>query len=115
MAVLLWPAVQLSEICDSALYLRQWQKWSVVGNVEPEDPIPIATLKKELRQGCACLGTTLPMVARAQQPTMPVIGFLMPQSTDDDYKNVTAPFLQGLKETGYVEGRNVVVEYRYAD
>ena len=55
------------------------------------------------------------MVARAQQPTMPVIGFLMPQSTDDDYKNVTAPFLQGQKETGYVEGRNVVVEYRYAD
>jgi putative ABC transport system substrate-binding protein len=56
-----------------------------------------------------------PVVMRAQQPTMPVIGFLMPQSADDDYKNVTAPFLQGLKETGYVEGRNVVVEYRYAD
>ena len=31
------------------------------------------------------------------------------------YKNVTVPFLQGLKETGYVEGQNVAVEYRYAE
>jgi putative ABC transport system substrate-binding protein len=44
-----------------------------------------------------------------------VVGFLSSQSADDDYKNVTVPFLQGLKETGYVEGQNVVVEYRYAE
>jgi hypothetical protein len=50
-----------------------------------------------------------------QQAAMPVIGFLSPLSADDDYKNVTVPFLQGLKETGYVEGQNVAVEYRYAD
>ena len=56
-----------------------------------------------------------PVVARAQQPAMPVIGFLSAQSADDDYKNVTVPFLQGLKETGYVEGQNVAVEYRYAE
>ena len=55
-----------------------------------------------------------PVVARAQQPAVPVIGFLMPQSADN-YKNVTVPLFQGLKETGYVEGQNVVVEYRYAD
>ena len=46
---------------------------------------------------------------------MPVIGFLSAQSADDDYKNVTVPFLQGLKETGYVEGQNVAIEYRYAE
>ncbi len=46
---------------------------------------------------------------------MPVIGFLSAQSAEDDYKNVTVPFLQGLKETGYVEGQNVAVEYRYAE
>jgi putative tryptophan/tyrosine transport system substrate-binding protein len=44
-----------------------------------------------------------------------VIGFLGSQSTDDDYKYVTVPFLQGLKETGYVEGQNVAIEYRWAE
>jgi len=53
-------------------------------------------------------------LARAQQPTLPVIGFLGAQSADDS-KNITVPFLQGLKETGYVEGQNVAVEYRWAE
>jgi putative ABC transport system substrate-binding protein len=56
-----------------------------------------------------------PLVARAQQPARPVIGVILTQSADDDYKNITVPFLQGLKETGYVEGQNVTVEYRYAE
>jgi putative tryptophan/tyrosine transport system substrate-binding protein len=56
-----------------------------------------------------------PLVAQAQQPAVPVVGFLSPQSADDDYKNFTVPFLQGLKETGYVEGQNVAVEYRWAE
>jgi putative tryptophan/tyrosine transport system substrate-binding protein len=55
-----------------------------------------------------------PIVARAQQPAMPVIGYLGSQSADDE-KNFTVPFLQGLKETGYVEGHNVAVEYRWAE
>jgi putative ABC transport system substrate-binding protein len=46
---------------------------------------------------------------------MPVIGYLGSQSADDEYKNFTVPFLQGLKETGYVEGQNVAVEYRWAE
>jgi putative ABC transport system substrate-binding protein len=52
-----------------------------------------------------------PVVARAQQPMVPVIGCLGTQSADNDYK----PFLQGLKETGYVEGQNVAIEYRWAE
>jgi putative tryptophan/tyrosine transport system substrate-binding protein len=68
------------------------------------------------RQFIAGLGSavTWPLAARAQQPAMPVIGFLSPQSADDS-KFETVPFLQGLKETGYVEGRNVAVEFRYAE
>jgi putative ABC transport system substrate-binding protein len=56
-----------------------------------------------------------PLAARAQQPTVPVVGFLSPQSADDDFKNFTVPLLQGLKETGFVEGQNVAVQYRYAE
>ena len=69
------------------------------------------------REFIAGLGSAaaLPVVARAQQPAMPVVGFLTDQSADDDYKNVFLPFLQGLKETGYFEGQNVAVEYRYAE
>jgi putative tryptophan/tyrosine transport system substrate-binding protein len=56
-----------------------------------------------------------PVAARAQQPAIPEIGFLSSQSANDDYKIVTVPFLQSLKETGYVVGQNVAVEYRYAE
>jgi putative ABC transport system substrate-binding protein len=61
------------------------------------------------------LGSTAawPLAARAQQQTTPVIGFLSDQSVDD--RTVTVPFLQGLKETGYVEAQNVAIEYRFAE
>jgi putative ABC transport system substrate-binding protein len=56
-----------------------------------------------------------PLAARAQQPRMPVIGYLSSQSADEAYKNFTVPFLQSLKETGYVEGQNVAVVYRWSE
>jgi putative tryptophan/tyrosine transport system substrate-binding protein len=56
-----------------------------------------------------------PLAASAQQPAVPVIGFLSAQSADDDDKIITAPFLQGLKETGYIVSQNVAVEYRWAE
>jgi ABC-type uncharacterized transport system substrate-binding protein len=54
-----------------------------------------------------------PLVARAQQPSMPVVGFLSGRSPTDSAANVAA-FNQGLNETGFFEGQNVDIEYRWA-
>jgi putative ABC transport system substrate-binding protein len=55
-----------------------------------------------------------PLASRAQQPAMPVIGFLHPRSRADAIRAVAA-FGQGLRETGFVEGENLAIEYRFAD
>ena len=57
---------------------------------------------------------TWPLAVHAQQPAMPVIGFLSGRSADASVR-VTAAFHKGLNETGYVEGQNVTVEYHWLE
>src|SRR5262249_6609700 len=60
------------------------------------------------------VATAWPLVARAQQPTMPVVGFLGTASAGP-FAHLVDCFRRGLQETGFVEGRNVAIEYRWAE
>jgi putative tryptophan/tyrosine transport system substrate-binding protein len=60
------------------------------------------------------MAAAFPVTARAQQPTMPVIGFLHPTSPETNADRLRA-FRQGLKDVGFVEGDSVVIEYRWAE
>jgi putative ABC transport system substrate-binding protein len=69
--------------------------------------------RREFIAGLAS-AVTLPTTVGAQQPTVPVVALLRPGQPGTS-PEITAAFLEGLKEGGYVEGRNVAIEYRWAE
>jgi putative tryptophan/tyrosine transport system substrate-binding protein len=69
------------------------------------------------REFIACVGSTAvawPLAARAQQPTLPIIGVVSGRSREADERNTSA-FYKGLSEAGYVDGQNVTVEYHWLE
>jgi putative tryptophan/tyrosine transport system substrate-binding protein len=76
---------------------------------------PVTHMKRrEFIAGLGATSVALPMQASAQQPAMPVMGFLNPTSADTFGARLRA-FREGLKDSGYVEGENVAVVYRWAE
>jgi putative tryptophan/tyrosine transport system substrate-binding protein len=78
-------------------------------------PVPLgeAMRRRDFVKGIAGSTIGLPLAARAQQLSGPVIGFLSTDSPDESGP-VIASFREGLAKTGFVEGQNVVIEYRWA-
>jgi putative ABC transport system substrate-binding protein len=70
--------------------------------------------RRELIAGLGSAAVSWPVVVRAQQRALPVIGWLDSASREAE-REVFPSFRKGLAETGYIEGRNVIVEYRWAE
>ena len=70
--------------------------------------------RRDLIKGIAGSTIAWPLAARAQQPALPVVGFLNVASLKN-YRPMMDAFRKGLQEAGFVEGQNVTIEYRWAE
>ena len=70
--------------------------------------------RREFIAGLGAAAAVWPLAARAQQPAMPVIGVMSPLTVATAARNLAA-LRQGLRDLGYSEGRNIKIDYRFAD
>jgi putative ABC transport system substrate-binding protein len=70
--------------------------------------------RREFIKGIARSATVWPLAARAQQPAIPVVG-LLDQRSPDELADRLRGFRQGLRDSGFVEGQNLAIEYRWAE
>ncbi len=72
--------------------------------------------RRDFMKGIAGSAVTWPLAARAQRPAVPAIGFLHAGSPDPKSNGpLVEPFREGLAQLGYVDGRNLTIEFRWAE